>query len=204
MTDYLRAVIDMIGPSDDRRTDAAAWLRLEGELGRSLPADYKAIADRYGACQINHHLYLDRPAVGWRDLGTWMRGISQLWSQEEVVRQGVEPDLDPRVICGLPDITFGTAQGLIPLASTDQGHIVFLAPQVRGVPDGIAVLNREIEWTGYALPFAEWLYRYLIGEESAAGTARCSIPVPCVWSTSPRHRDNRRVSSTVHPEICGA
>ncbi|MFD0380266.1 hypothetical protein [Streptomyces sp. NPDC127112] len=178
MTDYLRAVIDMIGPSDDRCTDAVAWLRLEDELGRSLPADFKAIADMYGACQINHHLYLHRPTDGWWDLGTWMRRISRLWSQEEVVRQGVEPHLDPRVICGLPTITFGTAQGLIPLAGTDQGHLIFLAPQVHGVPDGIAVLNREGEWTGYALPFAEWLYRYLTGEEMCGWNSAVFYPGP--------------------------
>ncbi|RST04396.1 SMI1/KNR4 family protein [Streptomyces sp. WAC07149] len=178
MTDYLRAVIDMIGPSDDRCTDAAAWLRLEDELGRSLPADYKAIADEYGACQINHHLYLHRPTDGWWDLGTWMRRTSHLWSQEEVVRQGVEPHLDPRVICGLPTITFGTAEGLIPLAGTDQGHLIFLAPQVHEAPDGIVVLNREGEWTGYALPFAEWLYRYLTGEEMCGWNSTVFYPGP--------------------------
>ncbi|MFD8985873.1 SMI1/KNR4 family protein [Streptomyces sp. NPDC059564] len=178
MTDYLRAVIDMIGPPHGRCTDPTAWLRLEGEVGRPLPADYKAIADAYGACQINHHLYLDRPTDGWRDLGTWMRRISQLWSQEEVVREGVNPPFDPRAICGLPSITFGTAQGLIPLAGTDQGHIIFLAPQVHGVPDGIVVLNREVEWTGYALSFPEWLYRYLIGEEICGWNSAAFYPGP--------------------------
>ncbi|GAA0289883.1 hypothetical protein GCM10010302_30360 [Streptomyces polychromogenes] len=178
MTDYLRAVIDMIGPSNDFRPDAAAWLRLEGELGRSLPEDFKAIADRYGACQINHHLNLLRPTDGWWDLGTWMRQISRLWSQEKVVQQDVEPRLDPRVIFGLPEITFGSAQGLIPLAGTDQGHLVFLAPQAHGVPDGIAVMNREGEWAGYALSFAEWLYRYLAGEEMFGGDSAVFYPGP--------------------------
>ncbi|WP_371681506.1 hypothetical protein [Streptomyces sp. NBC_01276] len=48
----------------------------------------------------------------------WMRRTSQLWSQEERVRVGVESPVDPRVILGLPEITFGTAEGLIPLAGT--------------------------------------------------------------------------------------
>lgn len=178
MTDYLEAVINMIGPARNRDTDPAAWLKLENELGRALPAGYKAIVDAYGPCQINHHLYLDRPSDGWRDLGTWIRRISELWSQEQVVREGTEPHLDPRVICGLSQVTFGAAEGLIPVASTDQGHIVFLAPQVHGVADGLVVMNREGDWAGYSLPFAEWLYRYLIGEEMGGWNSAVFYPGP--------------------------
>ncbi|MEU3776914.1 hypothetical protein AB0F11_27635 [Streptomyces sp. NPDC032472] len=178
MTDYVQAVIDMLGHPQADGATPAAWMSLEGELGRSLPADYKAIADAYGARQINHHLYLDRPRTGWRDLGAWMRRTSQLWSQEKAVKEGVESPVDPRVVFGLPEITFGTAEGLIPLAGTDQGHIIFLAPQVHGVPDGVAVLSREGAWAGYALPFAEWLYRYLIGEEMCGWDSAVFYPGP--------------------------
>ncbi|MET8100949.1 hypothetical protein ACWEBX_16170 [Streptomyces sp. NPDC005070] len=43
MTDYLRAVLDMIGPPENRYADPAAWARLEAELGTELPADYKTV-----------------------------------------------------------------------------------------------------------------------------------------------------------------
>ncbi|MET7982086.1 hypothetical protein [Streptomyces sp. NPDC005281] len=32
MTDYLRAVLDMIGPPENRYADPAAWARLEADV----------------------------------------------------------------------------------------------------------------------------------------------------------------------------
>ncbi|MGW4202200.1 SMI1/KNR4 family protein [Streptomyces sp. NPDC004726] len=141
MTDYLQAVFDMLGPAESRYDDAAAWPRLERQIGRSLPEDYKAIVDAYAPVQLNGHLYLaSHPACARLNLGEEIRSDAELWSEWRAWEsEELEPDSDPRVICNRPQITFGTPDGLIPLASTDQGAAVFLAPEVHGYPDGIVV-----------------------------------------------------------------
>ncbi|MFF9063717.1 hypothetical protein ACF09E_00015 [Streptomyces sp. NPDC014891] len=79
MTDYLQAVFDMLGPAESRYPDPAAWLRLEQELGRELPTDYKAIVDAYAPVQLNGHLYLSsHPACSWRELGEEIRSTSKV------------------------------------------------------------------------------------------------------------------------------
>lgn len=73
MTDYLRAVIDMIGPPENRYADPAAWARLEAELDMALPTDYKTLVDAYAPIQINGHLSLSHPATEWWNLGEEIR-----------------------------------------------------------------------------------------------------------------------------------
>ncbi|MFF9063718.1 hypothetical protein ACF09E_00020 [Streptomyces sp. NPDC014891] len=82
------------------------------------------------------------------------------------------------MICNRPHITFGTPDGLIPLAATDQGAAVFLAPEVHGFPDGLVAQGAEGEWVGHPMTFAEWLYRYLIGEEMAGWDSATFHPGP--------------------------
>ncbi|MFF0753040.1 hypothetical protein [Streptomyces sp. NPDC004267] len=180
MTDHLQAVFDMLGPAENRYDDAAAWLRLEQQIGRSLPEDYKAIVDAYAPVQLNGHLSLSaHPACAWRNLAEEMRSDAEGWSEWRAWESDdLEPDADPRLICNRPQITFGTADGLIPLASTDQGAAVFLAPEVHGHPDGIVVQGSEGDWAGHPMGFAEWLYRYLIGEEMAGWDSAVFYPGP--------------------------
>ncbi|MDX3760172.1 hypothetical protein ACWDBO_26455 [Streptomyces mirabilis] len=63
----------MLGPGEERFAKPAAWLRLEEELGRELPTDYKQIVDAYAPVQINGHLTLSHPASHWWNLGETMR-----------------------------------------------------------------------------------------------------------------------------------
>ncbi|MFD3337461.1 hypothetical protein ACFWV1_33255 [Streptomyces sp. NPDC058700] len=100
-------------------------------------------------------------------MGEEIRSTSRVWAESLGESYDLAPDEDPRVICNRPQITFGTPDGLIPLAGTDQGAAIFLAPEVYGLPDGVVVRGAEREWAGHSMTFAEWLYRYLIGEEMA-------------------------------------
>ncbi|WP_329557971.1 hypothetical protein OG711_00250 [Streptomyces uncialis] len=89
MTDYLQAVLAMLGPEEGRLTDPAAWLKLEGELGRTLPSDYKRIVDAYAPVQINGHLSLAHPASGSWNLGAEMRSTAPSgWSTRTPYRAG--------------------------------------------------------------------------------------------------------------------
>ncbi|MFC8654237.1 SMI1/KNR4 family protein [Streptomyces parvus] len=179
MTDYLQAVFGMLGPAHHRYADPAAWLRLEQELGRRLPTDYKAIVDAYAPVQLNGHLYLSsHPGCAGRELGEEIRSTSRVWTESLWESYDLAPAEDPRVICNRPEITFGTSDGLIPLAGTDQGAAIFLAPEVHGFPDGVVVQGAEGEWAGHAMTFAEWLYRYLNGEEMAGWDSAAFYPGP--------------------------
>ncbi|MER7821426.1 hypothetical protein ABTX85_02445 [Streptomyces sp. NPDC096097] len=179
MTNHLQAVFDMLGPAESRYADPAAWLRLEQNLGRALPADYKALLDAYAPVQLHGHLHLSHPACAWRDLGKEIRDDAETWNEWRAWESEVlEPDADPRVICNRPHIVFGTPDGLIPLCGTDQGAAVFLAPEVHGFPDGVVVQGRAGDWVGHPMTFAEWLYRYLIGEEMAGWDSTAHYPGP--------------------------
>ncbi|MEU6935078.1 hypothetical protein [Streptomyces sp. NPDC046374] len=193
MTDYLHAVFAMLGPAENRYNDPAAWLRLEQEIDRELPADYKAIVDAYAPVQLNGHLYLSsHPACTWRNLGEEIRSDAETWSEWRAWESDdLEPDADPRVICNRPQITFGSSDGLIPLASTDQGAAIFVASQVHGYPDGIVVQGSEGDWSGHPMNFAEWLHRYLTGEEMAGWGSAVLHPGPVLLEYLPTGPDER-------------
>ncbi|AYV32267.1 hypothetical protein EES41_36530 [Streptomyces sp. ADI95-16] len=193
MTDYLQAVFAMLGPAENRYNDPAAWLHLEQEIDRRLPADYKAIVDAYAPVQLNGSLYLSsHPACAWRNLGEEIRSDAEVWSEWRAWESDdLEPDADPRVICNRPQITFGSSDGLIPLASTDQGAAIFLAPEVHGYPDGIVVQGSEGDWVGHTMDFAEWLYRYLTGEEMAGWDSAALYPGPVLLAYLPTGPDER-------------
>ncbi|MFF7334963.1 hypothetical protein [Streptomyces sp. NPDC008150] len=185
MTDYLQAVFAMLGPGEGRFADAAAWHRLEEDLGRKLPSDYKRIVDAYAPVQINGHLFLAHPATGRFNLGEDIRSTSATWAQSAWQSYVTGPDDDPRVFCDLSHLTFGTAQGLVPLAATDQGAAIFGAPQVHGFTDGVVVQGSEGDWAGHAMTFAEWLYRYLTGEEMAGWDSTVFYPGPVLLEYLP-------------------
>ncbi|MDD9380856.1 SMI1/KNR4 family protein [Streptomyces sp. ZAF1911] len=193
MTDHLQAVFTMLGPAENRYNDPVAWLHLEQELGRRLPADYKAIVDAYAPVQLNGNLYLSsHPACAWRNLGQEIRSEAESRSEwRSWESDDLGPDADPRVICNRPQITFGSSDGLIPLASTDQGAAVFLAPEVHGYSDGIVVQGSEGDWAGHAMDFAEWLYRYLAGEEMAGWASAALHPGPVLLEYLPTGPDER-------------
>ncbi|MCX4803720.1 hypothetical protein ACFWWM_03740 [Streptomyces sp. NPDC058682] len=77
MTDHLQAVFDMVGPGPDRPGDPDAWLRLEQEIGRELPADHKSIIDAHAPVLLHGHLYLTSRA----DLGGTIREDAETWNE---------------------------------------------------------------------------------------------------------------------------
>ncbi|MFJ4705811.1 hypothetical protein ACIP6I_13270 [Streptomyces anulatus] len=178
MTDYLQAVFAMLGPGKERYATPAAWLSLEEELGRTFPGDYKKIVDAYAPVQINGHLTLSHPASSWWNLGEEIRSASEVWADSRWESYITGPDDDPRVFCQLPQLSFGTAEGLLPIAATDQGAAVFVASSVHGFSDGVVVQGAEGDWVGHPMTFAEWLYRHLVGEEMTGWDSAASYPGP--------------------------
>ncbi|MGJ5890820.1 SMI1/KNR4 family protein [Streptomyces niveiscabiei] len=173
---YLSLVLEMLGEPLRRYQDPGAWRRIESELGISLPSDYKEIVDSYAPVQINGHLYLSHPATERWNLGEWIRSSIQSWSEIDWGR--VEPEGDPRFSLGIPNLIFGTPDGLIPIASTDRGESLFYAPRGVKGPSSLFVDNGEGEFFEYSFSFAEWLYLWLTGEEVTGPGGSAFYPGP--------------------------
>lgn len=174
MTDYLAATMAMLGPAQNRYANPAAWDRLHEDLGMRLPSDYRILIDAYAPVQLNGHLYLHHPATERWNLGTEIRNTARAWSQ--VPWDDADPDEDPRVLFGLEELVFGAENGLWPITSTDRGETVFLAPG----PNAPCLLVEDGEggWSQHSMSFAEWLYRYLIGEDMAGPNSSAFYPGP--------------------------
>ncbi|MFJ9006314.1 SMI1/KNR4 family protein [Streptomyces canus] len=171
----LSRVLDMLGEPPSRYRDAAAWHELENSLGISLPTDYKEIVDGYAPLQINGHLYLHHPATQRWNLGEWIRSTVEAWSQ--IDWDWAAPEGDPRASLGIEVLVFGTADGLIPLVSTDRGETIFLAPRA-GNGKGALFVESEGEFFEYAMTFSEWLYLWLTGEEVTGPGGSAFYPGP--------------------------
>ncbi|MFP8963228.1 SMI1/KNR4 family protein [Streptomyces nanhaiensis] len=178
MTDYLRAVIDMIGPPENRYADPAAWQRLETGLGLRFPADYTTVVDAYAPIQLNGHLYLHHPASPSWNLGQWIEETVQAFSAVDWDGLDLDADEDPRQLFGLPELAFGTPGGLWPLASTDRGETLFLVGGASGRDERFVIADGDGWWAEHRMPFAEWLYRYLIGEDMAGENSAVFYPGP--------------------------
>ncbi|MFJ3982497.1 hypothetical protein [Streptomyces fungicidicus] len=65
----------------------------------------------------------------------------------------------------MSELSFGDADGLIPIASTNRGEAIFYAPKGGQETGTLFVENGEGEFSEYSMGFAEWLWRWLKGEE---------------------------------------
>ncbi|MEU1035489.1 SMI1/KNR4 family protein [Streptomyces mirabilis] len=175
MIDYLPAVMAMLGQAQNRYADPSAWNRLHAELGIRLPNDYQTIVDAYAPIELNCHLSLHHPATGRWNLGDWIQNTARAWS--EVPWDDLDADEDPRLLFGLTELSFGTSNGLWPIAGTDRGETLFLTA-ADGTLSGILVEDGEGGWAQYEMSFAEWLYRYLIGEDMAGPNTSAFYPGP--------------------------
>ncbi|MFI6466214.1 hypothetical protein [Streptomyces sp. NPDC050538] len=90
-----------------------------------------------------------------------IRRTSESWSQVEW-DEG-EPEGDPRISLGVPELVSGTPDGLIPIASTDRAEVIFYAPRGASGRGSLFIENGDYEFLDYSFSFAEWLYRWLVG-----------------------------------------
>ncbi|MGW0468454.1 SMI1/KNR4 family protein [Streptomyces sp. NPDC003027] len=188
MTDYLTAVVAMLGPAQNHCVESAAWDGLHAELGFRLPPDYLTLVDAYAPIQLNGHLYLSHPKTERWNLGQWIRQTVRAWS--EVPWEDLDPDEDPRLLCGLTELSFGTRDGLWPIASTDRGETLFLVAADSNAP-WLLVEDGDGGWARYDMSFAEWLYRYLIGEDMAGLNSSAFYPGPVKLHRLPMTADER-------------
>jgi hypothetical protein len=175
VTDHLTAVMAMLGPARTRPADPSAWERLHAELGFELPADYRAVVDAYAPVQLNGHLYLSHPATGWWNLGEWIGETVAAWQGVGWDSFDLPLDEDPRRLFGLEVLRFGTPDGLWPLASSDRGETVFLVADTDAPRYLVAYCETLVE---HRIGFAEWLHRYLLGEDMTGPNSAVFYPGP--------------------------
>ncbi|MFE2276911.1 SMI1/KNR4 family protein [Streptomyces sp. NPDC059454] len=183
----------MLGEPPMRYRNVVAWSRLERDLGVALPAEYKEIVDGYAPVEINGHLYLMHPATGRWNLAEKIRSTSEAWSQVEWDED--EPEGDPRESLGVSELYFGDADGLIPIASTNRGETIFYAPKGGQGAGTLFVENGEGEFFEYSMGFAEWLWRWLNGEEVTGPGGAAYYPGPVALrdlSVTPEERPEVR------------
>ncbi|MER7693991.1 SMI1/KNR4 family protein [Streptomyces sp. NPDC097610] len=174
MPDYLAAVMAMLGPAQNRYADPSAWDRLHAEFDVRLPSDYQVLVDAYAPIELNGHLSLSHPATERWNLGQRIRDTVRAWS--EVSWDDLDADEDPRLLFGLKELSFGTRDGLWPIASTDRGETIFLI--AASDTSWLLVEDGEGGWSQHRMSFAEWLYRYLIGEDMAGPNSSAFYPGP--------------------------
>ncbi|CAM5467485.1 SMI1/KNR4 family protein [Streptomyces canus] len=186
---YVERVMEMLGEPTWRYQDSEAWDTLESELGTALPADYKEIVDAYAPVQINGHLYLSHPATERWNLGEEIRRTSRSWS--EIEWDEGEPEGDPRTSLGIPELVFGTLDGLIPIAGTDRAEQVFYAPRGASGKGSLFVEGGDYEFFEFSCSFAEWLYRWLTGEEMTGPGGSAFYPGPVALRDLPMSPEER-------------
>ncbi|MFE2164117.1 hypothetical protein ACFXB3_03490 [Streptomyces sp. NPDC059447] len=63
MSDYLPAVMAMLGQAQNRYADPSTWDRLHAEHAIRLPNDYQTLVDAYAPIQLNGHSSLHHPTT---------------------------------------------------------------------------------------------------------------------------------------------
>ncbi|MFD7975305.1 SMI1/KNR4 family protein [Streptomyces sp. NPDC059071] len=190
MTDYLAATMAMLGPAQNRYADPTAWDRLHVQLDIRLPTDYQALVDAYAPIHLNGHLYLLHPATERWNLDQWITDTVRAWNDVPWDELDLEADEDPRALFGLTELSFGTRNGLWPIASSDRGETIFLMA-VDDTAPWFLVEDGEGGWARYDMSFAEWLYRYLIGEDMAGPNTSAFYPGPVQLCRLPMTADER-------------
>ncbi|MEV7284766.1 SMI1/KNR4 family protein [Streptomyces sp. NPDC093252] len=188
--DYTDAVLEMLGEPTSPAPVTGSWDDLERELGVRLPEDYKRILDAYAPVQLNGHVYLDHPHTSRWNLGRWMRETVEAFS-----RTGLS-EADCPAMPGGP--VFGGPTGLIPLLSTDRGEYLFGLPgSAAGASGKWLLLSCDGDEQGfheYRMPFSEWLYRHVIGEDMFGPGSAVFYPGPIVFESMPMTEEDPCVS----------
>ncbi|MEU1423397.1 SMI1/KNR4 family protein [Kitasatospora sp. NPDC005751] len=171
MDAHLTRLFALLGPASGPGAAAEDWQRLEAELGVTLPADLKALTERYAPVRLNGSVHLSNPSTEANGLGPYIRETVEAYRDCEFTEENF-PGFAEQPAFGGPD-------GLIPVSGTPHGEHVFLH---RGRGDGdwsvVVYAGADDEFHRYPMSFAEWLRRYLDGESVAGPGSAQVVPGP--------------------------
>ncbi|MFD8081265.1 HEAT repeat domain-containing protein [Kitasatospora sp. NPDC059722] len=103
----------------------------------------------------------------------------------------LEPEKNIRAALCLQEVRLGTKDGLIPVTGTDRGEYVILAPLPDGTGQRICAVEHDGSWYEYRMGFAEWLYRYLAGEDMVGPNSSAFCPGSVLLELLPISPDSR-------------
>ncbi|MFE3855993.1 SMI1/KNR4 family protein [Streptomyces griseorubiginosus] len=158
------------------RKNPEVWVAIERSLGVGLPNDYKDFIDGYGPVRVNGHLHFDHPSHPVWDLAKWIAETVETYAALDWVDLSC-PEFaseDPR---------FGAPNGLIPLFESDRGECFFFKPGAK--PRMYVYVGADDDIYRYDVGFAEWLYRYLQGEDMAGPNSSAYYPGPVRFDALP-------------------
>ncbi|MFB6890418.1 SMI1/KNR4 family protein [Kitasatospora sp. NPDC056327] len=169
--DHLSELRGIIGPPSGPGVSAAGWRRVEHDLGVSLPEEFKVLADWYSPIRIGRSILLANPETGVFNFGAHVRQTLDAYRACDFSRENF-PDF--------PDVIgFGGPDGLIPLSGTAHGEEIFLyRDPVVGRWQIVVFVGDDLEFHRYDMGFAEWLHRYLTGEDMAGPNSARAMPNP--------------------------
>ncbi|MFX4293309.1 SMI1/KNR4 family protein [Streptomyces bohaiensis] len=180
---YLEALLAMLGEPRGHGEDAAAWARLETELGCELPADFKRVSELHAPVEINGHMSLHHPATQKWNLAERIAGVARAFG--EVAWDWEFMAGDPRPALGTTELTFGGPGGLVPVLGTDRGERVFWAPRVVDRGGQVFCLWDDDEFYRHDMSLSEWLYRYLVGKDLFGPNSAAFYPGPVQLKSLP-------------------
>lgn len=186
MRDYVSMVRALLGPGASLYAEFDAWRDVEEAWEFRLPGDYKELADAYAPVQI-YDLRINHPGnkfiEGGDEFGRTIAAFADVdWDPQE---HQFGPE-GPR---------FGVPGGLYPLASTDRGEELFSAADENNVHDFLMVFDgEEGEFFEYYMSFAEWVYRYLIGQDMCGPRSAIDYPRPVKLQRPPLEPGGRTVT----------
>ncbi|MFF1794890.1 SMI1/KNR4 family protein [Kitasatospora sp. NPDC058263] len=186
MSNYVNRLTKMLGEVSPGQLGPWSWSGLEEALGVELPADFKEIVAAYAPVQLNGHLILWHPETALFNLMDRVnRNVVAFesidWQAGTIMFRGEVP-------------RFGGPDGLIPIAGTDRGETIFLCRSGSHPAWHVVGFSADGEhFYEYELSFAEWLYRYLIGEEMIGPGSAVLYPGPLIIEDLPRSPGDRVV-----------
>ncbi|MFE6748319.1 SMI1/KNR4 family protein [Kitasatospora purpeofusca] len=169
--DYLAELQGIIGPPCGPGVSPGVWSQLERELGIVLPEDIKTIVERYSPMRLGRAINLANPETATYNFGSHIRSTVAAYRECSFSLANF-PDF-PGVI------GFGGPDGLIPVSGTAHGEEVFLYRDPVAQRWQIVIfVGDDLEFYRYDMGFAEWLYRYLMGEDMAGPNSGQDFPNP--------------------------
>ncbi|GAB3955632.1 hypothetical protein [Streptomyces sparsus] len=176
--DYSDSIREVLGSPDYLFANLNTWDNFERRIGFIFPPDYKSFVDAYGPVVIKGHLYVEHPAVEFRGMvDRFAQMIDDFEEQEWVPEEHQFGAEGPR---------FGKPGGLYPLLSTDRGERLFSKTDANNVHDYLVAYDgSEDEFFEYYIPFSEWLYRYVIGQDMIGPDSANSYPGPIKLERAP-------------------
>ncbi|WP_344445620.1 SMI1/KNR4 family protein [Kitasatospora nipponensis] len=174
-------VFEVLGRAQELRTPPGAWSQAEGTAGTELPDDLKAITVAYAPVCLNHHLTLYHPSTSAFNLADHLKGeLEQLNALDWFAEEG------PAYHGSAP--RFGGPHGLLPIAVTDRRESLFIRRTESGEWICVTLSAFGGAFREFPMGFAEWLYRYLEGEEMFGPGTDVYYPGPVRIEELPQYR----------------